>query len=91
MTVLKTEQKMFSDIPKKSVKNLGGGHQKITLDYRGEGGGLKGPKKDYVIFERSFTQLLKDTPLQYNIWMIIRNKFLYLIKQKLKYGSYFNE
>ena len=31
----------------------GGGHQKITLDYRGEGGGLRGPKKDYVIFERS--------------------------------------
>ena len=28
----------------------GGGHQKITLDYRGEGGGLGGPKKDYVIF-----------------------------------------
>ena len=32
----------------------GGGHQKITLDYRGEGGGgLEGPKKDYVIFEWS--------------------------------------
>ena len=34
----------------------GGGHQKITLDYRGEGGrggGLGGPKKDYVIFEWS--------------------------------------
>ena len=31
----------------------GGGHQKITLDYRGEGGGLRGPKKDYVIFEWS--------------------------------------
>ena len=29
----------------------GGGHQKITLDYRGEGGGGPGsPKKDYVIF-----------------------------------------
>ena len=28
----------------------GGGHQKITLDYRGEGGGLGGPKKDNVIF-----------------------------------------
>ena len=32
---------------------LGGDHQKITLDYRGEGGGLGGPKKDYVIFEQS--------------------------------------
>ena len=31
----------------------GGDHQKITLDYRGEGGGLGGPKKDYVIFEQS--------------------------------------
>ena len=27
-----------------------GGHQKITLDYRGEGGGLGSPKKDYEIF-----------------------------------------
>ena len=36
----------------------GGGHQKITLDYRGEGGGgLRGPKKDYVIFEWSLSNL----------------------------------
>ena len=39
----------------KKLRNLfggrGGGHQKITLDYRGEGGGPRSPKKDYVIFE----------------------------------------
>ena len=31
----------------------GGGHQMITFDYGGEGGGQKGPKCDYVIFEWS--------------------------------------
>ena len=31
----------------------GGGHQKITLEHRGEGGGQEGPKKDHIIFERS--------------------------------------
>ena len=31
----------------------GGGHQKITLDHRGEGGGQDGQKKDHIIFERS--------------------------------------
>ena len=39
----------------KKLRNLqGGGHQKITLDYRGEGGWSLGRlKKDYVIFEWS--------------------------------------
>ena len=46
---------MFSKIQveyllKNYVIFWGGGHQKITLDYRGRGGG---PKKDYVIFEWS--------------------------------------
>ena len=40
----------------------GGGHQKITLDHRGEGGGQDGPKKDHIIFECSL-RLLKLTIL----------------------------
>ena len=31
----------------------GGGHQNITLDHRGEGGGHDRPKKDHIIVERS--------------------------------------
>ena len=31
----------------------GGGHQKITLDHRGEVGGQDGPTKDHIIVERS--------------------------------------
>ena len=46
----------MSRILVKKLRNLfggrGGGHQKITLDYRGEGGGGLGrPKEDYVIIE----------------------------------------
>ena len=33
------------------MRGTGGGHQKVTLYYRGEGGGLGSPKKNYVIFE----------------------------------------
>ena len=56
MIVLKREQKMFTDIldkRKKLVQKLrnllggrGGGHQKITLDYRGERGRSKGSEKE---------------------------------------------
>ena len=34
------------------------GHQNITLDHKGEGGGQSGLKKDYVLF------LKKNFPLQ---------------------------
>ena len=37
---------------------MGEGLQKITLDYRGEGGDLRGPKKDYVIFEQPLTGIV---------------------------------
>ena len=40
--------------PVQILRNLfGGSHQKITLDYRGDRGGLRGQKNDYVIFEWS--------------------------------------
>ena len=31
------------------------GHQKITLDHKGEGGGLSGLKKDYILFFFNFS------------------------------------
>ena len=42
----------------KNYVGRGGGHQKITLDYRGEGVGPGSPKKDYVIFEWSLITCL---------------------------------
>ena len=33
----------------------GRGHQRTTSDYRGEGGGLGSPEKDYIIFQWSLT------------------------------------
>ena len=42
-----------------SLHVFGGGvHYKITLGYRGKGGGLEGLKKDYVIFEWPLIQSL---------------------------------
>ena len=38
----------------------GGGHQMITLDHRGEGGGHDRPKKDHIIVERSLSHLKLD-------------------------------
>ena len=37
---------------------LGGGHQKIILYYRGEGGRSRESKKDYIIFERSLNSMI---------------------------------
>ena len=73
-----------------SEPSVWGGHQNITLDHRGEGGGGQDrPKKDHIIFERSLIRISQGwskilashctAQIRQNLWENVKDSKIFLV------------